>query len=398
MKIRSICKLFTLQLLLALCVQAGAQTLRAGLDSLIEEAQSELNGNLGIAVWDAQSDSLLYSRDGQRLHHPASTLKVLTAVSALNSFGPDYQFRTSVRQSGSNLFVVGSFDPLFSMADLRNLAAGVKQSGITEVNWLYADVSLKDTLSRGPGWCWDDTGNDSPVLSPLLVDGEPGFIHLFRDQLEQLGIRVNKVMTSGICPAGAAEVACVRRPIMDVLVPCLKMSVNLYAEALLYQHARLYPGVYDSSRNAVSVERQLLQQLGIGPTDCEIVDGSGLSYYNCMSAEQQVAILRYAYQHENIYRALRQALPIGGQDGTLNHRMSTVPLFGNVYAKTGSISSVNALCGYLYVPRNAPNPLAGHTLMFSILVDGIPPRRSADYRALQERLLLHLAAASYCLW
>ena len=108
-----------------------------------------------------------------------------------------------------------------------------------------------------------------------------------------------------------------------------------------------------------------------------MADGSGLSLYNYVSPELEVAFLRYAYRNNEIFIHLLPSLPIAGVDGTLENRMKTGFAHENVKAKTGTVTGVSALAGYC----TAAN---GHYLCFSIINMGI--RKAATGRGFQNRV------------
>ena len=118
-----------------------------------------------------------------------------------------------------------------------------------------------------------------------------------------------------------------------------------------------------------------ITQIGLQPENYRVADGSGLSVYNYLSPELEVAVLKYAYQHPPLYEQLYPALPIGGVDGTLDIRQKNIA--GRVHAKTGSMTGVYALAGY----TNASN---GHLLAFSIMNEGILSEVAA--RSFQDKL------------
>ena len=96
-----------------------------------------------------------------------------------------------------------------------------------------------------------------------------------------------------------------------------------------------------------------------------------------MSAELEVAFLRYAWQHEAMFIPLYDALPIAGLDGTLKSRMQKGRAIDNVHAKTGSVSGISSLAGYC-------TSAEGHLLAFCIINQGVA--RMADGRDMQDSL------------
>ena len=157
----------------------------------------------------------------------------------------------------------------------------------------------------------------------------------------------------------------------------LKESDNLFAESLFYQIAAQSGHHSPGREEAAQAVGRLLSRLRLEPDDYLIADGSGLSLYNYLTPEALVALLRYAYRDEAIYRHLLPALPVAGEDGTLRRRMKSGAACGNVRAKTGTLEGVSTLAGYC----TAPN---GHQLCFAIMNQGI--RRGADARRFQDRV------------
>jgi D-alanyl-D-alanine carboxypeptidase/D-alanyl-D-alanine-endopeptidase (penicillin-binding protein 4) len=113
-----------------------------------------------------------------------------------------------------------------------------------------------------------------------------------------------------------------------------------------------------------------------------VADGSGVSLYNYVTPDAQVALLRYAFKNPSIYQPFYAALPIAGVDGTLDERMTSGAAYRNVRAKTGTLTGVIGLTGY----ATASN---GHQLAFSILINGT--LSSKDARAWQDRFCQQLA-------
>ena len=161
----------------------------------------------------------------------------------------------------------------------------------------------------------------------------------------------------------------------------LKDSDNLYAESMFYQIGAAtgnHPAKAIHARNAI---RKLIQRAGLYPGDYKIADGSGLSLYNYVSAELLVRLLRYAWRNSNVIEYLLPALPIAGQDGTLENRMKGKSTAGNVRAKTGTLTGISSLAGYC-------TAASGHMLCFAIINQGI--LRYSDGRNFQDRVCLAL--------
>jgi D-alanyl-D-alanine carboxypeptidase/D-alanyl-D-alanine-endopeptidase (penicillin-binding protein 4) len=93
-------------------------------------------------------------------------------------------------------------------------------------------------------------------------------------------------------------------------------------------------------------------------------DGSGLSRNDMITADASVQLLTFMSKHRYA-TVFRDALPIGGVDGTLRNRFKGTPAENNVHAKTGSLSSAASLGGYL-------TTTGGEKLAFSIMVNNYP--------------------------
>ena len=173
------------------------------------------------------------------------------------------------------------------------------------------------------------------------------------------------------------------RPLADIVRPLLKDSINLYAEAVL----RLATGRNGArvTGAALDATRARLESWGIPKDGIQIVDGSGLSRRNVVAPETLLAILLRAYDPSGL-SPFMHALPVAGRDGTLESRMRGTAAEGNVIAKTGTLSNVRTLAGYVKTAD-------GETVAFVIMVnnfEGAP----ADAVAAIDRLAARLASFS----
>ncbi|MBD9299635.1 MAG: D-alanyl-D-alanine carboxypeptidase/D-alanyl-D-alanine-endopeptidase [Prevotella sp.] len=343
---------------------------QVGLDNLLKSKMFETS-QVGIMVWDLEADSCIYRFRERQLMRPASTMKLVTAITALDKLGGSYQFKTTLKYTGTvengvlkgDIYCVGGMDPRFNTDDMTAFVTSLKELGVDSIQGsIYADRSMKDEDLLGEGWCWDD---DNPVLSPLVFGRKDLFMDRFLSKLKDAGIFYAGFGASvKRCPQGAFTI-CTRFHTMDqILHKMMKESDNLYAESMYYQIAASTGNRPASAKSARNVERQLIRKIGLDPARYKLADGSGLSLYNYLSAELEVKLLRYAYRDENMYQQLKQSLPIAGVDGTLKKRMKTGYAHGNVKAKTGTLTGIISLAGYC----KAAN---GHELCFSIINNGI---------------------------
>ena len=147
------------------------------------------------------------------------------------------------------------------------------------------------------------------------------------------------------------------RPVKDWIFPILNTSQNWYAEMLLKQLGRQFGGS-GSWQGGLAVERKfLVDSMKIDSTQFALRDGSGLSGSNLVSPYAFASLLTWIHHHPR-FASFDAGLPQSGQRGSLKSRFVGTPLEGLVHAKTGSISRVNTLSGYIELP--------GRTLTFSV--------------------------------
>ena len=371
----------------------------------------------GICVWDLTADSLLWGYNHHKVMRPASTQKVLTAISALTVLGAQHEFRTRAYYTGSispdstltgDIYVVGDFDPMYSYGDIRELAHDIRNSGIRRIDGcIYGDASMKNKDLYGNGWCWDDVPSKyEPYLCALMLERgctypnfgsyskdasfHPAahFAYVLSRELQDLQVLPADTMRTFInygmkdYPGGGRNFHTRTRTIEQVMQRMLKNSDNLHAEAVFFQLAHSNAGKHCSWKDGAKQVENVLRKAGVSTAYVEVADGSGVSLYNYVTPEAEVAMLRYAFRNQQIYRYFYPALPIAGVDGTLDDRMRSGNAYRNVRAKTGTLEGVIALCGYV----TASN---GHQLAFSILINGtLSSKVARDY---QDRFCQELA-------
>lgn len=346
------------------------QNVQYRLDSLMQSKLLETS-MVGMIVYDLTADSVLYKVNERQAMRPASTMKLVTAISALDCLGGSYQFRTQLYYTGNiedhtlngDLYCVGGFDPAFNSDDMKAFVESILRMGVDTIRGrIIADKSMKDADLWGEGWCWDD---DNPKLSPLSLGRDIAFLDRFVNELSENGIVLDHIRLSDGNLPNDAYIICSRFHNMDqILQRMMKNSDNFYAEAMFYQIGVSTGHRPVRAKDAAGVIKQLIQKVGNGKNPYRIADGSGLSLYNYVTPELEMRLLRYAYRNSNIYMHLLPSLPIAGRDGTLKTRMKGTFAEENVRAKTGTVTGVSALAGYCTSAN-------GHQLCFSIINQGI---------------------------
>lgn len=437
------------------------------------------SSQLAVKIVSLETGRVLYEENAQKWMQPASNMKLYTMAAALDRFGPDYRFVTSVYAPArpdregtikGDLTVYGRGDPSYATRfnpegeeknyyrAIDELAARVVAAGVRKIEGdLVGDESYFAGVALAPGWEWDDlqwwygaevsalTVNDNSVdlsVKPGARVGDPCFISIgpptslvtvvdrtrtsargtprelvvhrplgqnsleitgtmpiddrgftasvavsrpamlfasmLRASLERQGVVVTgrtrtidaraRADASPLDVSALVEIATRQSPPMSVIAAqTMKPSQNLYTELLLRALGKIDAAdpKKTSEESGIDAVRSLLTRAGIDAGRLVIVDGSGLSRGNLVTAEATLQLLVYMNRHR-YGQTFRDALPVAGVDGTLRNRMRNTVAMGNARAKTGTLSSATSLSGYLYTA-------AGERLAFSLMINN-PPR------------------------
>jgi len=214
------------------------------------------------------------------------------------------------------------------------------------------------------------------------------FVEALRLALESRGIRVSEGAfdvddATSVAPAEGRKLIARREsaPLSALGGYFLKVSQNYYGEMFLKAIGRA-PGRAGTAATGRAVVRETLGAWGIGADAFVMSDGSGLSRYDYVTADTIVAILKHVWQDEKLRGPFLAALPVSAYDGTLSSRMRNTPLAGRVQAKTGTISNMRSLSGYLTTD-------SGERIVFSIIANHFTAP-TAEVDAVAEKMLLRL--------
>ena len=351
------------------------------IDSLLQDRMFETS-QVGLMVYDLDADSVLYAHNERQLMRPASTMKLLTAITALDRLGRNYRYTTSVYYTGEcdsttlkgSIYVKGGMDPSLESYDLDCIVEEIVKLKVDTIEGdIVGDRSFKDADTMGEGWCWDD---NNPTLSPLVYKKKDNLVAALYQKIQAQGIVVKGSCSEGTVPSDARQLTVRYSPMEPILQKMMKESDNLYAESMLYQVGAASGG-RSTVKAAQQEERRIMERAGLDASAYRLADGSGLSLYNYLSAECEVMLLRYAYKNKSLFGTLCQSLPCAGMDGTLRRRMKNTAAYGNVMAKTGTLTGIYTLAGYCISPEK-------HMLAFCILNQGI--MQSGIARSFQDKV------------
>ena len=229
-------------------------------------------------------------------------------------------------------------------------------------------------------WATGGVAHDSKGGTEYLALPDPDLYaaRAFRLVLADSGISVQGTTRSTLdslayapARAGGALAETPSRPLSDWVFPILNESQNWFADMLVKQLGRQF-GTGGSWHAGLEVERRfLIDSMAIDSTLFSLSDGSGLSSTNLIAPMAFTRLLQFIRRHPH-YQTFKAGLPQSGHKGSLRTRFVNTPLEGRVWAKTGSISGVNSLSGYVDLP-------SGRSLAFSI---------QANHHVLGGRLML----------
>ena len=141
------------------------------LEKIIEKSQLDDTSTIAISIRDVSNGRVVFSKNQDKLLHPASTLKVPTAFFAVNTLGYDYFFKTQFYTHDNNLYIKLGADPTLTTQQLKLAFQSIKEQNLSEFDNLYIDDSIIDKKEFSEGWMWDDDINPyTPKISAYNLD------------------------------------------------------------------------------------------------------------------------------------------------------------------------------------------------------------------------------------
>lgn len=314
----------------------------------------------------------VYSRASSKPMTPASTMKVMTALTALDTLSSSKTFTTRVVNAGSGRVVlVGGGDPLLTdgqsssrykpaslQALARATAVALKAQGRSRVALGY-DASLFSGPLFSPAWkkSWRSSEArisaleiNSGKLSRYRADPQPSLTaaKAFAARLKKAGITVSSVSATRAA-AGSPEIAKVRSASLALIIKrTLLISDNVAAETIS-RHAALSNARPGSFAGASANVTAWLSSHGLWLSGQRIVDGSGLAPTSRLTAASLARAIRLALS-DSRYWPVIAGLPVAAETGTLANRFDDKSESAGrhvVHAKTGTLRGVAGLVGYL---------------------------------------------------
>ncbi len=325
------------------------------------ERIDQLVAGLRVSVSVAEAGVFRYRRADSVERIPASNEKLFLSMALLDELGPGFRVRTRAAAGeveggvvGGDLWILGRGDPWVGRSSLRALARRIAASGVTRVRGSV--MGSTGYFARdwwAPGWR-DDAHLYVALPTALtfegnrrrgrnLTDPERRTAAALTRRLEALGVRVRGLPGAGQAPVGLRTLAAVpSRPLGTFLRSMNHDSSNFVAEVLGKLLAARTAGPPGTIAGGAAAIRGWAAARGV---QLVAYDGSGLSYGNRVTAADVVRLLEAA-EREAWGEVLRESLP-GPGEGTLRSRLAGIP----VRAKTGTLSGVSALSGWVWLER-----------------------------------------------
>lgn len=419
--------LFVLPAILFSCSAAHKIKLSANLDIL--QNQAFLSAHTGISVYEPATKKYLYNYQGNKYFVPASNTKLFACYAALKYLGDSISaFR--YQETNDTLFILPDGDPTFLGEDFSNQPSYKFLRSTRKI--IVVNTSLWNESRWGNGWAWNDYNDDyaaersvMPVYENLATfSNRSNGIHVapsyFLSKIiyqksngaknnytsVERAIASNNFFISGNdslrnavqVPFFTANDSILKNILEDTLRKTIYIthtaieganswkefysqptdsllkitmhrSDNFFAEQTLLLVGAKLLGEMNDEKIIDTLLKTDYKDLPLKP---HWVDGSGLSHYNLFSPEDFVTLLNKMKDDFGMDR-IKRILATGGT-GTLRSYYKNDA--GYIFAKTGSLSGVVALSGFLYTKKDK-------LLIFSVLINnhrsgGIELRRAIE--------------------
>lgn len=360
--------------------------------------------SVAVKVIDLSDGEVIASHNTGSPLVPASIMKSVTTAALLGESGIDYRYHTPVFIDGpvdmgivrGNLIVEGACDPSLNSENepgssdiVREITEALRVAGINKIEGeIIVDDSEFEGPSRPDSWMAADfpqsygTGShgfnfeDNSTGKKSVERPDRIFINRLKGALRNAGISVDsKDLGEGKRKQIMQHVS---HPIDEIMRSCMMRSDNLFAESMLRTYGKLEGGD-GSTKDAASREYKMWQKKKMPLDGVILIDGSGLSRSNRVTADFMGAVLSEMSGDPN-YASF---FPLAGQEGTLKRFLAETPLDSYIAMKTGSMKGIQCYAGYKLDEDYAP------THVVVIIMNDITGSRDKAKKA-AERMLLEI--------
>lgn len=391
-------------------------------EKIIKEIDDIISGipsstKMAILIYDPLTQDTIVCINHTESMIPASNTKLFTTATALELMGGDQLLSTKILADDDeisdgiiegNIYIKGFGNPSFSSEDLDKLVNQLYQFGLRKVtgNVVGDDTYFDDVYSRDD-WISEERANVKlPPISALVIDRNRTIVTkkrkgkyrnyfvdvenppLFaakklREKLMSYGVEVIGNSISGIADDNASLLVESSIELRELLKETNKSSDNFYAECLFKTLGSVYSGQQGNSFFSTQAILNYIEDNNIYSTGTKIVDGSGISRFDQVTAGALVGLLEKVYFNIKQFDDFFNSLSIAGVDGTLKKRMIGTPAENNFRGKTGSLNGVSSLAGYV---TTADDDDIIVCMMFEFTTGG-----ANKYKNIQDRIIEILA-------
>ena len=349
----------------------------------LNELIAEVPGGtkMSILIYNPLTQDTIISINHTQSMIPASNTKLFTSATALEFMGGDYLISTKIftddydLSDGSidgNIYIKGFGNPTFTIDDLEDIVDQIFDSGIRIINGnVVGDDTYFDDVYSRDDWINEERANvNLPPISALVIDRNRTvvrkkrkgkyrnyFVNVdnpplfaakkFREELISKNIKVTGNAISSTTPDSAVLVFESAITLSELMQSINKNSDNFYAECLFKNLGAVYSGKQGNSFFSTQAILNYIGDNGIYSTGTKIVDGSGISRFDQVTAGALVGLLEKLYFNISQFDYFYNSLSIAGVDGTLKKRMIGTTAENNFRGKTGTLNGVSSISGYV---------------------------------------------------
>jgi len=312
--------------------------------------ENYLDNTFSVTIID-EKGSLITTYNSNKLMVPASNQKLFSSAYVLSKFKLNRHLKTSLFKSRNNYYLIGQGDPDLNYSDIYKLLSYIKENkninfNILEIDsklfWPYGWKSSDKLYKYGAPITtlalesnnnkYDDIYTLKEVIDKYLKDKYPSSkINLKISNLREIFYIRN-----------AKEIKKVKsNPIISLLTLANSESHNFTAESLYKNASNSW------NTNDYYKLKDWIKQKGLPIEKTNFVDASGLSREN-KTTTNLIALFLDKMKYSKNFKTYQSTLSIIGVRGTLSNKLTNSELAGKFFGKTGTLSNVFALSGYLY--------------------------------------------------
>jgi len=371
---------------------------------------------MAVLIYNPLTEDTIICINHTQTMIPASNTKLFTSATALELMGGDYLIATKILADeepkdgtiNGNIYIKGFGNPTFTSDELNDLVNQLFESGIRKITGkVIGDDTYFDNVYSRDDWINDERANvNLPPISALVidrnrtvvtkkrrgkyrnyfvnVDNPPLFAaKMLKKKLSESGVEIGEGVISSKTPESTVTLAESVIELRELIELINKNSDNFYAECLFKNLGAVYSDEQGNSFFSTQAILSYIEDAGIYSTGTKIVDGSGISRFDQVTAGALVGLLEKMYFNINKYEDFYNSLSIAGVDGTLQKRMIGTAAENNFRGKTGTLNGVSSISGYV---ATADDDDIIVCMMFEFTKGG-----ANKYKSIQDRIIEKIA-------